>query len=260
MHRVVEILKKRKEAEDFYSLFFKDRRCERAIPGQFLMVWVPGVDEIPMSISRIGEISSISVLVIGEATSSLASKENGDKIGIRGPYGRGFSLEGFSEVAVVGGGSGMAPLLAASKKAKELGARVYCFQGARRKGKLAFLKELEEVCDKLYLATDDGSFGYKGNVVELFKEKFEEVNPEVVLACGPEKMLYSLALLCEDLGVEAQISLERIMKCGVGLCGTCSIGGMLVCKEGPVFRAKDLLRIEEFGKKKRGEDGRLVEL
>ncbi|MCD6503602.1 MAG: dihydroorotate dehydrogenase electron transfer subunit [Thermoplasmata archaeon] len=257
MHRVVTIEKISVDAKDFKSLYFRDEMCARARPGQFLMVWVPGVDEIPMSISRINMngYSSISVLKVGEATSRLHEMNVGDKIGIRGPFGNGFTIEEYNNIAFIAGGSGAAAVLSAIYYALSIGKKFDVFLGARTSDLLPFLQELRVLGVPLYISTDDGSLGYKGTVVDLFKEKLPKKSYDLIVACGPEKMLYSIALLSEETGIRAQISVERFMKCGMGICGTCSLGEYLVCKDGPVFDASVLLKTEEFGKIKRKGSG-----
>ena len=260
MHRVVAIEKTSYDALDFKSLYFKDEKCAKAIPGQFIMVWVPGVDEIPMSISRIcvDGYSSITVLKVGEATEWLHRMKVGDKIGIRGPFGNGFSMEGYNNIALIGGGSGSAVILATVYYAMSLGKKFDVFLGARTKDMVPFIKELKDLGIAPYVSTDDGTLGYKGTVVDLFIEKVKIKDYDLIISCGPEKMLYKIALLSEELGIEAQISVERYMKCGLGVCGTCAMDGYLVCKDGPVFDARTLLRTKEFGKIRREGSGRLV--
>ncbi|RLF08537.1 MAG: dihydroorotate dehydrogenase electron transfer subunit [Thermoprotei archaeon] len=257
MHRVVRIINKKEEAEDFVSLYFRDLPTSRAKPGQFLMIWVPGVDEIPMSISRIcvNGLSSISVLKVGDATNALASFDIGERLGIRGPFGNGYKIESYDNIAMIGGGSGMASILSAIYYAKSLEKDVDIYIGARTANKLPFVQEIRSLGYNVFIATDDGSIGFKGSVIELFEKELNSKCYDLILACGPEKMLYKVALIGEREDIDTQISLERFMKCGVGVCGSCALDGYLVCKDGPVFSGKILLRTNEFGKIRRKGSG-----
>ncbi|RLF65837.1 MAG: dihydroorotate dehydrogenase electron transfer subunit [Thermoplasmata archaeon] len=262
MHRVVKIEKIVEEAKDIKSFYFHDDLCSKARPGQFIMVWIPGVDEIPMSLSRInvGGYSSITVLKVGDATSKLHKMRIGDQIGIKGPFGNGFSMEDYDHIAFLAGGSGAAPILAAVYHALSLKKDFELFLGARSSKMVPFINELRNMGVRAYISTDDGSLGYHGTVIDLFNEFCKKENYDLIVACGPEKMLYKVALLSEELGVEAQISLERYMKCGLGVCGTCSINGYLVCKDGPVFNAKVLLETNEFGRIRRKGSGAPIKI
>jgi len=258
MHRIIRIAKKEKEAEDFVSLYFRDDETSRGKPGQFLMVWIPGVDEIPMSISRIAVdgLSSISVLKVGEATNALASLVVGDFLGIRGPFGNGYKIEEYDNIAMIGGGSGMASILSAVYYAKSLEKNdVDVYIGARTANRVPFVQEIRSLDYNVFIATDDGTMGFKGTVVELFEKMVESKAYDVILACGPEKMLYKIALLGEKRNIDTQISLERFMKCGMGVCGSCAIDGYLVCRDGPIFDGKILLQTNEFGKIRRKGSG-----
>jgi dihydroorotate dehydrogenase electron transfer subunit len=217
-------------------------------PGQFVMVWVPGVDEIPMALS--GE-DTISVQEVGDATKAMFRLEKGDLLGIRGPFGNGFSVEG--RVLAVAGGIGAAPLLPLAMQGK---VEVF-LQGAATGKELPFRKALARAAD-LRVATDDGSGGHNGFVTDLLGE----VNLRdygSVCVCGPEPMMRTALRILDEAGIadRGQFSLHRYMKCGVGLCGSCAIDpdGSRVCREGPVFRG-DRLAGTEFGKYTRDASGR----
>ncbi|HTY53338.1 MAG TPA: dihydroorotate dehydrogenase electron transfer subunit [Methanomicrobiales archaeon] len=224
----------------------------RFTPGQFVMVWVPGVDEIPMALSA---EDSISVQEVGDATSAMFRLKAGDKLGIRGPFGNGFSAGG--RVLTVAGGIGAAPLLPLAMQGK---AEVF-LQGAATGGELPFGKALAGKTD-LRVATDDGSRGHHGFVTDLLGDlNLKEFS--TICACGPEPMMRAVLRRLEDEGIpdRGQFSLHRYMKCGVGLCGSCAIdpSGMRVCREGPVFRGDELAGTE-FGKYSRDASGRRVYL
>jgi dihydroorotate dehydrogenase electron transfer subunit len=217
-------------------------------PGQFVMVWVPGTDEIPMALST---GSSITVQEVGDATRALCSLGTGAKIGLRGPFGNGFSPRG--RTLAVAGGVGAAPLLGCALQGK-----VETFLlGARTASELLFCDRLGG-CTNLKAATDDGSAGYHGRVGEIMPVG-ELHNYQSILVCGPERMMQAILTTLREEGISerGQFSLHRYMKCGVGVCGSCCTDphGLRVCKDGPVFTG-DLLNDGEFGKYSRDGAGR----
>ncbi|MCX6650914.1 MAG: dihydroorotate dehydrogenase electron transfer subunit [Methanomassiliicoccales archaeon] len=228
-----------------------------AAPGQFVMVWIPGVDEIPMSLSYLGTRKGVTVKNVGEATKALTSLKVGKRFVVRGPYGRGYHVPK-EKVLVVGGGTGMASLLPAMERiaADEVDTAI----GARNEKELLFEERSKKTSSNVRVSTDDGSKGFHGNAVQLAKEMMAEKKYDLVLGCGPEKMLFFLHKLCLEKKVHCQMSLERYMKCGAGLCGSCAIDGKRVCKEGPVFTGEELKGMKEFGKQRRDECGRAVRL
>ena len=248
--RIIEI----KEETSLHKTFFFDMKME-AEPGQFVMIWIPGVDEIPMSLSYIGERAGITVERIGEATEAMHEMEKGYKIGIRGPYGKGFEMSG-KKALFVAGGTGIAPLLPLIKK---YGGEKHVVLGARNKELLLFEDEIEGIAT-LHISTDDGSAGYKGFATDLAEKIMKKESFDIVYTCGPEIMMKKMLDLCMEKGVEMQASLERYMKCGVGICDSCSINGYRVCKDGPVFNSNLLSRMDEFGRWKRNEAGRKVRI
>ncbi|MEM2944455.1 MAG: dihydroorotate dehydrogenase electron transfer subunit [Methanomassiliicoccales archaeon] len=252
-HEIVVIEEVRKETQLITTLKFKfKRRCH---PGQFVMVWLPECDEIPMSLSYIGELCGITVKTVGSATKKLSSLEVGSRIAVRGPYGKGFSpIRGRS--LFVAGGIGAASLLpAAEVMDKET---IDFVMGAKTKSELIFIDRAKECVRKLEISTDDGSFGIQGTAVEAAKELVQGEKYDCIYGCGPEMMLFKLYKLSEELGIDCQLSLERYMKCGIGLCGSCAINGLQVCKDGPVFHKKDLNMLKEFGQFKRDSAGKRI--
>jgi dihydroorotate dehydrogenase electron transfer subunit len=228
-YRKVRVERKKKEARDTESIYFRDALCAEAAAGQFIMVWLPGIDEFPMSISRIGDISSITVLRKGEGTGALLSLAEGTVFSIRGPFGNGFS-EHHGKKTLIAGGIGIASLLPLVSDGDHV------FLGARGAEYLPFLEEIAALGAEVEIATDDGSLGFRGTVVDLF---LTHKSVGKVLACGPMPMLRSLY----DKGVKAEASLESYMKCAVGICDSCTINGFTVCRDGPVV--EDLRSIFE---------------
>ena len=246
----VNIASRAEEAEDVVTLRFD--WDAPASPGQFIMVWIPGVDEVPMSLSYLGDRRGITVKNIGEATKALTSLQAGDQMIVRGPYGRGYHVPK-GKVLAVGGGTGMASLLPALERVPT--ADVHTAIGARGERELLFEERAKRTSSNVRVSTDDGSKGFHGNAVQLAREMMSSTKYDMVLGCGPEKMLYFLHKLCAEKGVPCQMSLERYMKCGAGLCGSCAIDGKRVCREGPVFTGDELKDMKEFGKQRRDECG-----
>ena len=224
-----------------------------ARPGQFIMVWIPGVDEIPMSISGIdGTEKSITVKAIGEATRKLHEFKAGDRLRIRGPYGNGYDLSR-GEILIIGGGVGTASIMPAVTQS---GADTII--AARTHNDVIMDGIAEKHARNLWIATDDGSRGFHGNAVQLMRERVAEKHYDCVIACGPEVMLWFTYQACKELGLDCQLSLERYMKCGAGVCGCCVMDDSRVCRDGPVFDNEKLSMLTEFGASKRDECGRTV--
>jgi dihydroorotate dehydrogenase electron transfer subunit len=229
-------------------------------PGQFMMIWVPGVDEVPMSVSYWKPPDAgVTVAPIGEATNVLALLDVGQLIGIRGPFGTAFNT-GSKKALVVGGGIGMAPLRPLTYALLSQDVQVTLLIAARTKGELVYLNEFESFNNtnfRLQTSTDDGSLGYKGLATEATEEILARETPDTLYTCGPELMMFRLYELANKHKIAFQASLERFMKCGCGICGTCALDptGDLVCLEGPIFNSDQLSNITEFGKYHRDSMG-----
>jgi dihydroorotate dehydrogenase electron transfer subunit len=233
----------------------KTFRFDRKFPseaGQFVMVWVPRVDEVPMALSS---NDSITVQKVGDATEALFALSQGEQIGIRGPYGNGFPTTG--RTLAVAGGIGAAPLFPMA-----MAGRVTTFLlGARTAEELPFRTALQR-CTNLQIATDDGSAGYHGFVPALFDGLDLDVYDQICV-CGPELMMKVVLdrLTAKQVLDRTYFSLHRYMKCGVGVCGSCCIDpeGVCVCREGPVFSGERLIQ-SEFGNYSRNASGQRVHL
>jgi len=239
---VVKVLENRKESEKVKTI--KLSATIDATPGQFVMLWIPGVGEKPFSLSKIGGDAEVTYDVRGKFTNALFSLNKGDLIGVRGAYGNGWDLNGAKSVCAVAGGIGMAPLmpLAESSKVKTV---IY---GTRSMDLLVFKKRLDKAGVKVVYTTDDGSFGKKCYACDMLEGVLASGKYDLVLTCGPERLMKRVADICLKSKVPCQTSLERYMKCGIGICGSCVIdpSGLRVCKDGPVFTAKQLEN-SEFG-------------
>ncbi len=230
----------------------------RPNPGEFVMVW-NFKNEKPMSISQINDDEmAISVKNIGEFTSQLHDLAVGDKIGIRGSYGTGFnnSFEGKNIVAI-GGGVGMAPINAIASDLIEKGNDVDVIAAAVTKDELLFADSLEKSGAKVHFCTDDGSFGFKGFATDCLSDLLEDTTYDYAFVCGPEIMMKGIFDILEEASIPAQYSLERYMKCALGVCGQCCVDGegWRICVEGPVFENEKIYKIEEFAKYRRDASG-----
>ncbi|WP_342676757.1 dihydroorotate dehydrogenase electron transfer subunit [Methanofollis sp. UBA420] len=219
-------------------------------PGQFVMVWVPGIDEIPMALSS-GH--SITVQKVGDATAALFAMQVGDRLGIRGPLGNGFTVSG--KTLAIGGGVGAAPLL----NLVSAGQVSTFLLGARTKDELLFAPLIRAACT-LRIATDDGTDGRHGFVTDLMDD-IDLADYDHICVCGPEIMMVKVLDRLQKAGIaeRGQFSLHRYMKCGIGVCGSCATDphGLRVCRDGPVFTGDSLLETE-FGKYTRDASGRRV--
>ncbi len=259
--RIVKIEKVIEENPLVKTLVFQDKLCSKSKPGQFIMVWLPGFDEVPMSISSSGpnDSTSITVANVGEATMLLHKKEKGSIVGVRGPFGRSFSTMA-GNLLLVAGGTGIAPIAFLAEKLVRMKARITLLLGCRAKEKLLFLPKIKRVLSKseatVSVSTDDGSFGHKGVVTELVEDELAAHKFDMIYACGNEAMLFEVFKLAEKYRTPLEASLERLMRCAIGLCGSCTVGKYRVCADGPVFTNKQLQEVrEEFGSFKRGFNG-----
>jgi dihydroorotate dehydrogenase electron transfer subunit len=264
--RTTPILSVRVESSTVKTLLFKDRTCAKARPGQFLMLWIPGVDEIPLSILDADDKGIVSVAVknVGEATAALHRAKVSDVVGVRGPFGNSFT-ETTGRVLMVGGGTGVVPLFFLAKRMLA-SAKVLSFvQGAKTKSELLFLGELEEMNRKTHIrlltSTEDGTCGITGLCTTPLEQMLAKERFDMIYTCGPEPMVLKVSELAEKRNVDVEASLERLMRCAIGICGTCVIGKYRVCKDGPVFNAKQLQDVKkEFGISKHDFDGRTIPL
>ncbi|MFH1447380.1 MAG: dihydroorotate dehydrogenase electron transfer subunit [Candidatus Micrarchaeota archaeon] len=225
-----------------------------AKPGQFVMVWIPGVDEKPFCVAGVDPLR-LTVANVGPFSKRIHTLHTGDSLWVRGPFGNGFSIKG-KKAMLVGGGYGVAPMRFLAERTMGEHIETRFIAGAKTKGELL----TRPIAGDVIVCTDDGSEGERGFVTDYLKKEIHNFFPDCVYACGPEIMLLKILEMCDESGIETQLSLERYMKCGFGICGQCSIGGLMVCKDGPVFTGKQLKGIADFGKRKLDQAGRCVEL
>ena len=262
--RTKRILNVNTETSTVKTFTFKDKECAKAEPGQFLMLWIPKVDEIPLSIldaRKNGEVA-VAVKKVGEATEALHSKKVGEVIGIRGPFGNSFTIKN-GRILMVGGGTGIAPLLFLTKKLASKTAKLVFVMGAKTKEELMFIDELEELCSKgnVVATTEDGSYGVKGLATTPLETLLTKERFDMLYTCGPEQMMRKVFDLAEKHRIALEASLERLMRCAIGLCGSCVVGKYRVCRDGPVFTASQLREVKsEFGVSKRNFSGKRIPL
>lgn len=218
--------------------------------GRFFMVSVSRDDNSydpilkrPFAICDIisPEVFSFLYMIVGRGTKLLTKCKEGDYLEVTGPLGNYFKLEKNTDVALVAGGIGIAPMVVTAKKLKELNCNVTLFYGGRSKQDIIIRDLLEKSCDKVVYATEDGSLGYKGFVTYPFKEQL--LNFKKVYACGPNRMLMAVNEICKESNVNIEVSLDEHMACGVGACLGCLIPinensekiNKRCCVEGPVF-------------------------
>ena len=222
--------------------------AKKAQPGQFLHIQCGEglILRRPIGISGVnGDVLEFVFEVKGKGTGWLSRQEMGTFLNIMGPLGNGYHIPD-RNIIVVGGGLGSPPMLFAAETAKKGVTAVLGFRDASR---VMLVKEFTSVCDRVILTTDDGSMGTKGQVTGPLEELLEEGGYDTVITCGQFAMMHSVAKLCEKYGVSCQVSLEERMGCGVGACLVCTCavyrdGGEYmsrVCKDGPVFNAKDVV-------------------
>jgi len=227
-----------------------DKIAANAKPGQFVNIKVSNSNfpllRRPFSICNVeGDYFTIMFTSVGEGTLVLQKKQKGEFVDVMGSAGNGFSLDGnYEKAIIVAGGIGAAPFPFLIKELEKIGKEIICFSGGRTKND-CITYEMKNVST----ATDDGSFGFKGTVVELLSSQIARYKNEriKIFGCGPNAMLKSLQQFCFTRNIEAEISTESSMACGFGICQGCPVQSatdknkfLLVCKDGPVFNVKDI--------------------
>ena len=257
MREMVRIEEVVRETPSTVTLRF--RYAPAALPGQFIMVWLPGVDEVPMSLSYVDPRGpkGITIKVMGDTSRKLNEAKVGDLVGIRGPYGNHFDITP-ARILIVGGGSGAAVLAPAAEAAVAKGSQISVALGATTRSELLFRERFGKFAAKVEVSTDDGSEGSKGYVTELVNRYLEREKFDALWTCGPEVMMVKALRSAEAHGVPYFGSLERMMKCGINLCDACAFGPYHVCTEGPVFPGTVLRGVGDFGGFKREASGRRV--
>lgn len=239
-------------AESVGLLALEAPRVSAAIaPGQFVHLRITrGADFIlrrPFSGHRAYDHRlELLYQVLGRGTRDLAEKERGDELDLIGPLGTGWRLgDGIRHALVVAGGLGAAPMGMLVERLAERGVAVTVAQGAPTVERLVARELFEMHARRVLVATDDGSAGARGFVTTLVEGVLSTDRPDVVYTCGPEPMQRIVAAQAAAAGVACQVSLERLMACGVGACLSCVVatteGQQRACIDGPVFDAERVL-------------------
>ena len=212
-----------------------------AAPGQFVMAWLPGMQDKPFSIANADPLS-LTIAAVGPLSEALHRLKIGDSIWVRGPLGQGYQLPENpapdEHILLIGGGYGVAPLHYLATTALAAGYKVSVIIGARSSDGLLLTEAFESLGVSLWLTTEDGSAGLRGVVTDAMSQVFTGSmgKPATVYTCGPTGMLRAVAKVCAVNDVPVQVSWEEHMRCGIGLCGSCEVGeGWLTCLDGPVF-------------------------
>lgn len=237
---VEKVIENRKIAEGIYELSIEGKY--KANPGQFYMIKVEGENILlprPISVYDVQD-DRITFLyaVVGKGTKAMRALSKGDNIQIMGPLGNGFDIDRIKgKVAIVSGGIGIAPLSFLVKKLKNCTVDFYCgFKAVDNS-----VDNVEKYVNNIYISTENGSKGHKGYITDIFyPEKYDEV-----ICCGPEIMMKKVVKMCRKKNIPVTISMENRMACGIGACLVCTCktkdGNLRTCKEGPVFKGKDLI-------------------
>ena len=261
--RIVAIKDVIEETPSVKTFVFYDKLSSNAKPGQFLMVWIPRAEELPMSvmISNKRDHAAITVRKHGFGSTSLYEKMKNDIIGIRGPYGNYFSVSNdLKHPLLIGGGTGLVPLMRLASVVNKIPRKCTIIMGAKTKDEVLFKDLTNEILDKtsnnMIVTTEDGSYGIKGVVTDALKSIIKNEKFDMIYTCGPELMMKNIYDLSVIHSIPIQASLERYMKCGIGICASCCINDKLVCKDGTVFNENQLSNMLEFGKIYRDKSGR----
>jgi len=178
-------------------------------------------------------------------------------IGVRGPYGNNFEIKE-GKLLLIGGGTGLVPLMRLLKFV-DVQNEVVVLIGSKTKNEVFFEGLANDMLAKnshrVIVATEDDSYGEKGFVTDLMEQLLQKENFDAVYTCGPELMMYNVIKQATSKNIFVQASIERMMKCGVGICGSCCMGDELVCRDGTIFDGKYLLSNTEFGHTFRNKAG-----
>jgi dihydroorotate dehydrogenase electron transfer subunit len=260
--RIASLLKVKTEAKNVLAFTFVLSGL-KSQPGQFVMLWLPGVDQKPFSIAADdGNTFTVAVFKIKDFTEALFKLKRGAKIGVTGPFGNPYRWKPKQHVIAVGGGYGSAPLAYLINAARQDNCTYELLIGARHKNLLLYPSRFPR---HTFVATDDGSAGYKGYVTAVLEQRLQRLSTAqrkktAVYVCGPELMEATAAKVARRHKVASQISIERYMKCGFGVCGQCCVDdtGERMCQEGPVVSGRHALQLLEFGTYHRDKSGTIV--
>ena len=243
-------------AEGIYDLRLKAGEiASQAAAGQFVSVYSKdGSRLLPRPISLCGidrEAGELRLVyrIAGAGTEEFSTLKAGDTVDILGPLGNGFPLKEGKKAFLIGGGIGVPPMLELAKELKRLNGAELVQSVMGYRNSQTFLMDEFKDCGSVYAATEDGSCGTKGNVLDAIREN--GLDAEVIYTCGPAPMLRALKAYAKEKGIQCWISLEEKMACGVGACLACvcqsrekdehsQVHNKRICKDGPVFLADEI--------------------
>lgn len=217
-------------------------------PGQFVEVRKPKSTTFlrrPFSVAGADPLAGTLTLIyrkVGKGTEEMVDMRDGEILSVEGPLGKGFSLEP-GRILLVGGGVGVAPLVFLAHRLVE---KPMVLIGGKTANETFWTKFLEPYAEHIYITTDDGSLGRKGFAVQALPDIFAENKIDRIATCGPTVMMKSIAEAAEKANIDCEVSMEKHMACGIGVCLGCTFEGKLtgrrrkVCSEGPVFPAKEV--------------------
>jgi dihydroorotate dehydrogenase electron transfer subunit len=213
--------------------FVFDGAMPNALPGQFVMAWLPRLDEKPFSLAYHHPLT-LTVAAVGPFSNAMHQLQVGDKVWFRGPFGQPFRVMG-NRPALVGGGYGVAPMAWLAEWYKAQGLDPMGFIGGRTAADIIGVGKFEAQGVPVYATTNDGSLGEEGLVTAPVERLLAQGSLDSICAVGPHGMLHALETLAHRYGIPAQLSWEAYMGCAIGICGMCEhTDGSLLCVEGPV--------------------------
>lgn len=251
-HRMemAEIISQEEIATDIYSMWLKCNMAKEARPGQFVSLYTGNGANLlprPISICEIDDEKTALRLVyrvVGKGTEEFSGRKSEDQIKVLGPLGNGYTLKNKTAI-LAAGGIGIPPIVELAKTLKkQFHSNLYIVAGYR--SELFLYEELKQY-GTVYVSTEDGSYGVKGNIMDAIREN--SIEAEIIYACGPMPMLRAVKQYAEEKNIEAQISLEERMACGIGACLGCvcqtkekdehtNVSNTRVCTDGPVFDSR----------------------
>lgn len=246
------------EAPDYKTFVFN--YLLQAEPGQYLMLWLPGCDLKPFSIAwQTNTQFALTVLKRGQFTTKLFDLKKGDTLGFIGPQGTSYNIRGRKKILLIGAGCGTPSVTFLAQRAREQNLAVDFVLAASSKEEIIFEKWLTDQRVKVYHRFQDSLFAHSW---ELILSLINQNNYDGLYACGPELLLKRITDWSLEKNIFCQVSLERYMKCGLGICGSCCVDplGICLCTEGTVVDSKLASQITEFGKYYRDAAGQKIYL
>ncbi len=251
---VCEILSNKEVGENIFEMVLLADRVDDIQGGQFVNIQLPNKEMLlrrPFCLCDFDEVNktfTICYAVVGEGTKVLSGLAVGQQLKATLPLGNGFLLSGkYNKIMLIGGGMGSAVLPAIARRNKDV--ECVCYLGFANKGKVVLEEKLREVCSKVVVATDDGSYGESGFVTNIAKADLDSLGVDAIFCCGPEVMYRAIKKTFADVNIPIFVSLEQRMGCGIGACLVCNCkieregkqGYYRVCKDGPVFELKEVV-------------------